>query len=194
MPFPGEFDKDFLAKSITGTKIGQKLRQVSADVVKIFPWDSRTCDLAVTGIARYPRVSAWQKTRYSFPVFHVFVTAPAKMAHLVQILNQLHCLAWSKSVLFPFKMSSLPLCKDDFGGEVTWTVRVIVGWSNGVEFNLRKIVLEVSLCREVKKSNWVRVLFSQVKVLNKLCHKIKFVTQCMVYSLIAYFCFIHSME
>ena len=116
------------------------------------------------------------------------------LAASVQILNQLHCLAWSKSVLFPFKMSSLPLCKDDFGGEVTWTVRVIVGWSNGVEFNLRKIVLEVSLCREVKKSNWVRVLFSQVKVLNKLCHKIKFVTQCMGYSLIAYFCFIHSMK
>lgn len=55
MPFPGDFDKDFLAKSITGTKIGEKLRQVSADVVKIFPWDSRTCDLAVTSIA--PRVT-----------------------------------------------------------------------------------------------------------------------------------------
>lgn len=189
MPFPGEFDKDFLAKSITGTKIGQKLRQVSADVVKIFPWDSRTCDLAVTSIA--PARDRKQDIRFQSSTF---LLSPAKMAHLVQILNQLHCLAWSKSALFPFKMSSLPLCKDDFGGEVTWTVRVIVGWSNGVEFNLRKIVLEVSLCREVKKSNWVRVLFSQVKVLNKLCHKIKFVTQCMGYSLIAYFCFIHSMK
>ena len=191
MPLPAGFDNDFLSKSIIGTKIGHKLRQVSADVVKIFPWDSRTCDLGRDKYSPFPARDRKQDIRFQSSTF---LFSPAKMAHLVQIFNQLHCLAWSKSAFFPFKMSSLPLCKDDFGGEVTWTVRVIVGWSNGVEFNLRKIVLEVSLYREVKKSNWGRVLFSQVKVLNKLFHKIKFVTQCMGYSLIAYFCFFHSMK